>query len=333
MSDRDRTPEREASWSGAWLRFWFPTTTAASLAACRIVLVPAWLLLLAVTPDDYLVPLAYDPARIDQALIRAVLLVVPVEVFHTDAFLRGVWLGANVAGVLATVGLFTRSALLTLGVGYWILVGHQWSYGELHHTEALYCIAFVLLALSPCGRCYSLDAWIGRRSRRPGHWGPDVRLDTAMWAPRLMQCLLAAAYFSAGSAKLLDGGLYWMNGATLQQIVLTDYVRFGMPAGLWLAQSFWLCVAGAVLTIVVETFFFLAVFVKRARKYVLAAGAALHLAIYVTMAAPFFTWMVLYVVFVDFEALRRRAVRAGWLPAQASRVRLGGLDEAGGAAG
>ena len=309
MSDRGRASNRGTSWSEAWLRFWFPTTTAASLAVCRIVLVPAWLLLLAVTLDDYSVPLTYDPARIDQVLIRSVLLVVPVEVFHTDAFLRGVWLAANAAGVLATVGLFTRSALLTLGLGYWILVGHQWSYGELHHTEALYCIAFVLLALSPSGRCYSLDAWIGRRGRRPERWGPEARMDTAAWALRLMQCLLAVAYFSAGSGKLLDGGLYWMNGATLQQIVLTDYVRFGMPAGLWLAQSFWLCVAGAVMTVVVETFFFVAVFVTRSRKYMLAAGAALHLGIYVTMAAPFFTWMVLYVVFVDFEALRRRADR------------------------
>ena len=308
MSDQGRAAERGAPWRNVWLLFWFPTTTAVPLAVCRIVLVPAWLLLLAVTLDEYSVPLTYDPARIDQVLIRAVLLVVPVDVFHTEAFLRGVWLAANAAGVLATVGLCTRGALLTLGLGYWILVGHQWSYGELHHTEALYCIVFVLLALSPSGRCYSLDAWLGRR-RRPKRWGPDAPTDTATWALRLMQCLLGIAYLSAGSGKLLDGGLYWVNGETLQQIVLTDYVRFGMPAGLWLVQSFWLSVAGAAMTIVVETFFFVAVFVTRARKYVLAAGAALHLAIYFTMAAPFFTWMVLYVVFVDFEALRRSADR------------------------
>lgn len=313
MSERSSSSRLGSAWSAAWLRFWFPTTTAVPLAACRIVLVPVWLLFLAVTFDDYAVPLTYDPARIDQVLIRALLLVVPVEVFHTETFLRGVWLAANAAGVLATVGLCTRSALLVLGLGYWILVGHQWSYGELHHTESLYCIAIVLLALSPSGRCYSVDAWLGRGSRRPEGWGPDVRTDTAAWALRLMQCLLGLAYFSAGSAKLLDGGLHWMNGATLQQIVLTDYVRFGMPAGLWLAQSFWLCVVGAVVTIVVETFFFVAVFVRRARVCLLAAGAVLHLGIYFTMAAPFFTWMVLYVVFVDFEVLRRRAVQGGWL--------------------
>ena len=329
MSDRVPAPRFRPAWTAAWLRFWFPTTTAVPLAVCRIVLVPAWLLVLAVTLDDYAVPLAYDPARIDQVLIRAILVVVPVEVFHTEGFLRGVWLAANAAGLLATVGLFTRSALLTLGLGYWILVGHQWSYGELHHTEALYCIAFVLLALSPSGRCYSLDSWLGRRSQHPERWGPDARTDTATWALRLMQCLLGIAYFSAGSGKLLDGGLYWMNGETLQMIVLTDYVRFGMPAGLWLIQSFWMCVAGAVMTIVVETFFFVAVFVRRVRKYVLAAGVALHLGIYLTMAAPFFTWMVLYVVFVDFEALRRRAEQAGWAWPEAVAGPLGRLRAAG----
>ena len=134
-------------------------------------------------------------------------------------------------------------------------------------------------------------------------------MDTATWALRLIQCLLGLACFSSGSSKLLDGGLAWMNGATLQQMVLTDYVRHGMPAGLWLAQSFWLCVAGAVMTILVEVFFFVAVFVTGARKYLLPAGAALHIGIYVTMAAPFFTWVALYAAFVDFEALRRRGRR------------------------
>ena len=300
--------------TGCWVRFWFPTTTAASLAVCRLVLVPAWLLFLAASLDDYAVALTYDPARIDQALIRAVLVLVPVEVFHTREFLSAVRLVATIAGVLATVGLFTRTALLTLGLGYCILVAHLYSYGELHHPEALYCIAFVLLGLSPSGRCYAVDSWLGRRSKHPDRWGPDARMDTAAWALRLIQCLLGLAYFSAGSAKLLDGGLAWMNGATLQQIVLTDYARFGMPAGAWLAQSFWLCVAGAVMTIAVEVFFFVAVFVTGSRKYLLSAGAALHVGIYLTMAAPFFTWLLLYLTFLDFEALRRRFTGARTAP-------------------
>ena len=291
-----------------WTRFWFPVTTAVPLAVCRLALVPAWLLIFASSPDDYAVALTYDPARIDQALIRGILVLVPVEVFHTESFLRGVWTVAAAAGVLAAVGFFTRTALLTLGLGYCILIAHLYSYGELHHPEALYCIALVLLGLSPSGCCYSVDSWLGRRSRHPERWGPHARMDNATWALRLIQCLLAVAYFSSGSAKLLDGGLAWMNGATLQQMVLTDYVRHGMPAGLWLAQNFWLCVAGSVVTVAVEVFFFVAVFVAGARKYLLTAGAALHVGIYLTMAAPFFTWVVLYSSFLDVEALRRRFV-------------------------
>ena len=304
-------PSRVASpptWRQAWTRFWFPTTTAVPLAVCRLVLVPVWLLFFAMPLDDLAVALTYDPARIDQRLVHAVLLVVPVEIFHSMEFLRGLWLATTAAGVLATVGLFTRTSLLVFGLGNCILIAHLWSYGELHHPRALYCIALVLMGLAPAGRCYSIDAWLGRRSKHPERWGPEARVDTATWPLRLVQCLLGLAYFSAGSGKLLDGGLYWVNGATLQTIVLTDYVRFGMPAGKWLIQHFWLCVAGGAITILVETFFFIAVFVTAARKYVLAAGIMLHLGIYVTMAAPFFTWVVLYVTFIDFDLLRRRLV-------------------------
>lgn len=75
-------------------------------------------------------------------------------------------------------------------------------------------------------------------------------------------------------------------------------------------QSFWLCVVGAALTVVVEVFFFVAVFVEASRKYILPAGVALHVGIYVTMAAPFFTWIAMYVVFLDIETLRRQAIAA-----------------------
>ena len=305
---RSSTAITRPVWIASWVRFWFPTTTAVPLAICRIVLVAAWLLLFAKPWDQLAVALTYDPARIDQELILAILSLVPVETFHTYEFLHSLWLVTNVAGVLAIVGLFTRTSLLIFGLGHSVLIAHLWSYGELHHPEALFCVALVLMGLSPSGRCYSIDSWIGRRSQHPDRWGPDATMDTATWALRLVQCLLGLAYFSSGSAKMLNGGLAWWHGATLQTIVLTDYVRFGMPAGLWLIQNFWLCVVASVTTVIVEIFFFVAVFVAASRKYVLMAGLALHMGIYLTMAAPFFTWMALYVLFINFEALRGRFV-------------------------
>ena len=317
MNPSDTTDWSRPGWATSWIRFWFPTTRAVPLTICRITLVAAWLLLFAKPWDQLAVALTYDPVRIDQALILGILSVMPVETFHHYEFLHGLWMVTNIAGVLATVGLFTRTSLLTFGLGNSVLIAHLWSYGELHHPEALYCVALVLMGLSPSGRCYSIDSWIGRRSQHPDRWGPEAKMDTATWALRLVQCLLGIAYFSAGSAKMLNGGLAWWNGATLQTIVLTDYVRFGMPAGLWLIQSFWLCVAASVTTVVVEVFFFVAVFAAASRKYVLMGGVGLHMGIYLTMAAPFFTWMAMYMIFIDFEALRRRflateTLASGW---------------------
>ncbi len=310
MTDRMSATEPRSTWRQTWIQFWFPTTTAVALAVSRLVLVPAWLLIFMKPWEQLAVTLTYDPVRIDQAIILGILSFVPVETFHTYEVQRGVWMLTLVSGGLATVGLFTRTSLLTFGLGNIVLIGHLWSYGELHHPEALPCVAFILLGLSPAGRCYSIDSWIGKRSKHPERWGPDATMDTATWALRTAQCLMGIAYFSSGSAKLLDGGLSWINGATLQTIVLTDYIRFGMPAGGWLIQSFWLCVVGAAMTIVVEVFFFVAVFVKTSRKYILPAGFALHIGIYVTMAAPFFTWVAMYVVFLDIETLRRQFIAA-----------------------
>jgi len=307
MRPSDLTVSSRA-WARSWVRFWFPTTTVVSLAICRIVLVPAWLLLFAKPWDQLAVALTYDPARIDQELILVILSLIPVETFHSYEFLHSLWLLTNVAGVLAVVGLFTRTSVLVFGLGHSVLIAHLWSYGELHHPEALYCVALVLMGLSPSGRCYSIDSWIGRRSQHPERWGPDAKIDTATWPLRLVQCLLGIAYFSSGSAKMLDGGLTWWNGATLQTIVLVDYVRFGMPAGLWLVRNFWLCVAASVVTVIVELFFFVAVFVPASRKYVLMGGLALHIGIYLTMAAPFFTWMAMYVIFINFEKIRQQFV-------------------------
>jgi hypothetical protein len=45
--------------------------------------------------------------------------------------------------------------------------------------------------------------------------------------------------------------------------------------------------------------------------YFLTAGTLFHIGIYMTMAAPFFQHIVLYVVFIDFEAIiKSQSVKA-----------------------
>ena len=59
----------------------------------------------------------------------------------------------------------------------------------------------------------------------------------------------------------------------------------------------------SVATIVFECGFIAALFVRRLLPIFLLAGLAMHLGIYVMMAAPFFQLMLMYIVFVPFERL------------------------------
>ena len=117
-------------------------------------------------------------------------------------------------GLLALAGLFTRVSLFLFATGTWIFVAHLFSYGDRHHTEALFAIFLMLLALAPSGERLSVDAVI-RRRRTGKPRGGDFRAgDLAAQADALV--LLGFSYLSAGMAKMTHSGLRWMNGYTLQ---------------------------------------------------------------------------------------------------------------------
>jgi len=95
-----------------------------------------------------------------------------------------------------------------------------------------------------------------------------------------------------------------MNGFTLQAHALNDAVRWDCPLGLWLAQQHALCVVLSVLTVAYETFFWIVIPWPRLVPVFVPAGILVHVGIYYTQAAPFFQFIVLFVVFFDFEHRR-----------------------------
>jgi hypothetical protein len=122
-----------------------------------------------------------------------------------------------------------------------------------------------------------------------------------MWPLILIQVLLAYAYFSTGTAKLIYSGLEWMNGYTLQKYMLGNAINFDRPVGIWLSQQYALCYILSIITILFEVFFFAVLFLRKFTLLFLIGGILFHLGIYVTMSAPFFQHIVLYIVFIDFE--------------------------------
>ncbi len=308
------------SWR-AWEGYWFRPARLFDLACCRIAIVAVLLWY----RYDYnrlrgqFEELVGMPAELYNPLPVLHALVWPIDwMYRPDmAVLEAVYVVALVAGFAGLVGLLTNASLLVFALGTLFLQAHAYSYGDLHHTEALGIIAVGLLALAPSGRVLSVDAaargWIARWRGRIAPKLDTVRARSvwARWPKLLIGWLLALAYFSAAYGKIVpDKGLEWMNGYTLRYYLAQDGLRWGREVGLWLAQQHELAVLLSWVTFVFEGTFWLALLVPPLALLYVAVGVALHTGIFVAMRAPFFVFMALYSVFLPWgrwaEALRRR---------------------------
>jgi hypothetical protein len=303
-------------WADRWNAYWFPKTPILHLAICRVAAVAAQLFWFFPDLEEHQNLLVKNPEFIEpQLLIRAISAVLPREAFFTpEAFSLLYWV-TLVAGVSALVGLFTRASLFAFALGTWIFVAHLFSYGDRHHTEALFCIFLMLLALAPSSERLSVDALI-RRRRRPGSDAPDASTmsDTAIWPLKVIHVLLALTYFSAGMSKLLHSGLRWLNGYTLQGHTFGDALERGHPLGIWLAQQHDLAVVLSVFTLLLEVFFFVSLFLPRLAPLFFLGALAFQVGLYATAGYDFFQHMVLLTLLLFFlnpEWWRTRLGRAG----------------------
>lgn len=117
---------------------------------------------------------------------------------------------AAVAAIAMSLGLLTRVAAATTFaiVAYNVFL----STTHFHNNRAYLIIVLGLLAVAPCGRELSLDAWVRRRRGRPA-------LDTSApgWPLWLLRFECAAIYGASGLSKLLDPD--WFGGTVTWQRV------------------------------------------------------------------------------------------------------------------
>jgi uncharacterized membrane protein YphA (DoxX/SURF4 family) len=299
-----------------WNAYWFPTTSTLNLAGARIVAVAAevfWLF-----PSlQYQVNLVAKNSAFSypQPLIRLIDAVFPHElVFSPSGFTVIYWVSIA-AGLAALVGFATRTSLFLLALGLWFFVSHAYSYADVHHTQAPFAIFLMALAFSPAGDSLSIDALIRRRrARAAGEPAPIARsMDTAMWPLKLAHVVLAMTYFSTGITKLLVGGLAWMNGYTLRFYIFRDGIDRGIPAGVWLAHQYTLCILLAIGTVLFEVFFFVSILVPRAARFFFAGAILFHIGLYVISGHPFFEHMVLNAILLLF-------LDPEWFPAQVRKL-------------
>jgi vitamin K-dependent gamma-carboxylase len=113
------------------------------------------------------------------------------------------WLGAA-AAVAMSLGVLTRIATATAFavVAYNLFL----STTHFHNNAAYLVIVLGILAVGPCGRELSVDAWLRRRRGRPPLDG-----SAPAWPLWLLRFECAAVYGASGLSKLLDPD--WFGGA------------------------------------------------------------------------------------------------------------------------
>ena len=210
-----------------------------------------------------------------------------------DALYIGLLWVAAVAAVAMSLGFLTRLATATTFaiVTYNLFL----STTHFHNNRAYLVIVLGMLAVAPCGRELSLDAWIRRRRGLPA-------LDPAApaWPLWLLRFECAAIYGASGLSKLLDPD--WFGGTvTWQRVTRARGELEAWPLPDWALslltdRSFH---TGAAKFIVLTELFIAAGLWWRGTRYAAVwVAVVFHLSIDVSASVQVFSYLALAVLVI-----------------------------------
>lgn len=196
----------------------------------------------------------------------------------TTGMLLGLWTRFSVAVTGLTVGT------LVFGCGYFD-GQHAW----IHHHTHLLAHATLLLALTPCGRSFSLDRWWLRRA---GWVAPEVG---PLWAVPLLALQTSAVYFFGALDKT---SVRFLSGDHLRGIVAVYYTGSD-PVELPGYAA--LLVLTSIAVVLLEYLLAFALFVPRWQRWCMPIGLVLHGVLYVSIEVGTFslTMAILYLAYLD----------------------------------
>jgi len=289
-----------------WSDYWFRPAPLVDLAVVRIVAVMTQLIMVwrsydgmvnrvTLTPPEWFVPLP---------IFQLLTWPFGAPYVPTVEVLDVVWGVTLVTGVLALIGLLTNISLMLFAIGSVFLQATIYSFGDFHHPEAVMMIALGVLALGPAGGTLSVDRLLRDRKAHKGTAPLGLLHETsrfAGWPILTVQWIFVLMYLSAVSHKLIFTGTDWLNGYTLQAHLIQDGLRWGSPLALMLAEHHILVYVLQVFTLLFQATFALAVLFPRLRWLYVPLGLGFHIGILLTLRAPFYQWMALYVVLIPWS--------------------------------
>jgi uncharacterized membrane protein YphA (DoxX/SURF4 family) len=233
------------------------------------------------------------------------------------------WLGA-VAAVAMAVGLLTRLSTATTFaiVAYNLFL----STTHFHNNRAYLLIVLGILAVAPCGRELSLDAWIRRRRGRPA-----LSLSAPAWPLWLLRFECAAIYGASGLSKLVDPD--WFGGTvTWQRVVRARDELEAFPLPDWVVSAFTdraFHTGAAKFVVLTELFIALGLWWRGTRYAAVWVAVVFHLTIEMSASVQVFSYLGIAVLVIwAVPSTRDRVLRIDPTALRHRRLGavVGGLD-------
>ena len=235
---------------------------------------------------------------------------------------RPLYVGLLALGVVAAVamslGLLTRVATAaTFGVVTYNLF---LSTTHFHSNRAYLVIVLAALAVAPCGRELSVDAWL-----RPRRGWPALDPRSPAWPLWLLRFEAAAVYGASGLSKLVDGD--WFGGTVTwhRMVQVRDQLEAsplpGWAVSLLADRSFHTYAAKVI--VLTELFIAVGLWWQGTRYAAVWVAIAFHLAIQLTASVQIFSFLgIAALVIWAVPSTRDRVV--GFDPADTGQRRLAG---------
>lgn len=199
--------------------------------------------------------------------------------------------GCVAAGAM-TVGVATRAATATVFavVAYHLLL----STTHVHNNRAYLVIVLGILALAPCGRALSFDAWSRRRR------GISADELAPAWPIWLLRFECAVVYGASGFSKLVDpdwfGGTVTWGRVVTQEAMLRASVVPDAIADVLVDRSFH--TVAAKLIVLTELFIAAGLWWRRTRPIAIVTAVVFHLTIEMSAAVQVFSYLGIAVLVV-----------------------------------
>lgn len=290
-----QTMERLPGWRERIERFFFAEEVPVALALIRILL-PVFMLTMYLPRWRWCRELySFDGAPSPLADGYGYLNFVPE---FSGPVVVGLFTLMLLAFVTSAIGWMTRLSLF-LSCALLVYFSMLDSATSLAKFTVIACHMLLLLAVSPCGSLWSVDAWIKgrRRTNWPGE-SPVVYQKFSAWPRRLIQLHIALVYFGAAVTKMNTPA--FLSGDQLVFWTLT-HINFEHPAGEWFSQYPAVLFALGYITLIWEAVFLFAAWKSSFRNFMLPIGAAFHVGTLFTLGLILFPAVMFtsYLAFFD----------------------------------